>query len=369
VTICLQPGRYKLREPILMGPDQSGVTIEACGEGVVIEVADGAESAFVDGLVVATNTHDITLRGLRFRLPHIAAGQTGFSVGVRPYQCSGISVTECVFTFDDTREGPLFAAGIFAGGHCRGLDVRDCTFRAHGAEARPRAQRSFFGYVHAPSLRDDSKLTDAALTGAMLRQNVFSGLTAGMLTFAHLGEIHLEGNRLQSGDGGFWLFDAGSSRQPPKEVAEMFHEEIVWRGLLQAYRQPIPSGVTLEESATEVILRLHVADNTIDAAHEPSGSALLVWAAGAAFGGSAIVSANRMSNSSCKAPTTFLGRLYIASVTGNVIVNHGAEQREARRSLHIVDDDDPHLYSFTGNVMAGKDNVPVRWAPMNECGS
>jgi Family of unknown function (DUF6519) len=368
-TICLQPGRYALQKPLRLGRDHAGLTIEACCEGVVIEAAPGAEEAFAHGLIVLTHAHDVTLRGLSFHPPRapLTAGadddETAFAIAVRPLGCGGLRVKECVFSFADTGKGPVRGAGIFAAGHCRGIEVVDCSFRADGP---PRGERTLFGFLHARALHrgsDGERAAEATLTSAWFRQNVFTGLTAGVLASGDLGEIRIDGNRVHGGDGGFWLFDPSLAAEA--EAEQMFREEGLLRTLLRAHRQLVTLEYIAEDAPPPVTLRLHLTDNTIETARDPSGSALRVWAAGAESGATAVVGGNRMINASCDAPTAVIGRLYAASITGNVIMNYG-EKREDHWSLRIFPEKAPGLYAVTGNVLVGTDDLPHHWADMNE---
>lgn len=146
ITLCLAPGVSALPKSLVMGPEHSNLTIEACHDGAVIRTAQGAENNFLQGLVILNRANNVTFRGLRFELPQApfaaaggslasfgqpaAAGVSGaivedlfVSIGLRPVHCALLRVQDCLFRFTVTRNKDCFGVGIFAASECWGLKL------------------------------------------------------------------------------------------------------------------------------------------------------------------------------------------------------------------------------------------------------
>jgi hypothetical protein len=244
VTICLMPGEYRLGSPLELFPDNEGLTIEGCHDGAVLRAADGAESNFLQGLVVINRADDVTLRNLRFRLPLVRFADAGgklaglssaeatkrglapktliASIGVRPIHCATLTIEDCLFRFVVAPEETTLGVGVFAGSECWGLRLRDNRF-VHDDESLRVDEPPFrflIGYAVTPSSEIAGKQRNvgvpALLHDGTIRNNVFHGLAAAGLVFGKLGEIRLQDNSVRDGHLGFvlaateWL--AASSR-------------------------------------------------------------------------------------------------------------------------------------------------------------
>jgi hypothetical protein len=152
--ICFAAGTYNLPAPLALGTAHSNITLKACQPGtVIIQAQAGKEDLFRDGLVVLESANNITLKGLQFLIPWMsfpslnnflfagmppssldttvagALSSLTISIGVRPVNCSSLTVENCQFTFAQPNEGSiLYGVGIFAGGKCEGLQLTGNTF-------------------------------------------------------------------------------------------------------------------------------------------------------------------------------------------------------------------------------------------------
>src|SRR5262249_56376772 len=79
-TICLAPGEYVLEGPIRLGPQHTGLTIEACHGDAVLTADTKALRSFAQGLIVLDHANEITLDGLRFHLPRIPFEEAGLKL-------------------------------------------------------------------------------------------------------------------------------------------------------------------------------------------------------------------------------------------------------------------------------------------------
>ena len=247
-TICLAPGTYALPEPLQLGKEHSGLTIEACHGPAVLQAAAGAESEFYDGLVVLVHANEVTLRGLHFRLPQVplvrlrAAAlkgtitwlrqafasrfqRTNVSIGVRPLHCARLTIEECQFRFTLAEGQDVFAAGIFAGSECWGFTAHGNWF-VHDEEYMHESgmARVLVGYLLSPSNIEEKAgagrggATRTGITGfiptllddASFRDNHFSGLSAAALVYGDCGIVRIEDNTVRLCEFGFVFFSLRS---------------------------------------------------------------------------------------------------------------------------------------------------------------
>jgi hypothetical protein len=344
VNICLAPGTYPLPGPLRLGPQHSGLTLEGCPKGAVIvaDVSGGSDPAlFAQGMIVMTEASSVTIRDIAFQLPLLPAvtwgslltGQglpdlmstvegrwpgTGLaeqmtiSIGIRPVNCSLLTVERCAFDFPQpvlavdpgpgsgslsmastpssasmafraadvasltgrpvaqaAREavppgggaaqsptptrlpidippgifkpppGPkaapfagLFGAGIFAGGYCSGIVVRENVFTGPGEST---ALQGLFGYLHATSLIPQEgptgSILPAVLAGSFVG-NAFSGLYAAVGVFANWQSVEVSGNTVTECGVGFAFI-------APR-----------WAAAAQVFPTLVPGGLTNVSSPT-----------------------------------------------------------------------------------------------------------------------
>ena len=187
ITFCLEPGTYSLPRPLVLTRGHSGVTIKACGPGVVIEPVDPAGRQFLLGLLILDQPDDFELRGVELHLPlapfaltaaqRKAAGaallsdrrslasaflsRLGLSLGVYLAGGGGAAIRDCTFVFPPAGDG-VFGAGVFAVGSVDGLELEGNRFEANQpdpttltqltgsleADNRPQLR---YGYLQIPS--------------------------------------------------------------------------------------------------------------------------------------------------------------------------------------------------------------------------
>jgi hypothetical protein len=238
-TICLMPGVYELPAPLRIGPGNANLTIEGHNEGVVLRAAPGREPQFLQGLVVLEGVTGVTLRSLELDLPlvslesagaqagglrsNMVAGVLGpllrdliVSIGIRPVECTRLTVEACSFQFRVPAERDVFAAGIFAGGSTSGLRLHRSRFARVGSDNRVagRPYRVLAGCLLASSVEVTNTAgapaaVPATLDDASVRDNSFDGLGAAVLALATLGTIRIEDNTVVRSNAGFLLIWPG----------------------------------------------------------------------------------------------------------------------------------------------------------------
>lgn len=70
-SVALRAGTYTLSAPLALGQQHSGLTLEACGPGVVLAANAANLAVFRFGLVVMNQASNVTLRGLTFTIPNV----------------------------------------------------------------------------------------------------------------------------------------------------------------------------------------------------------------------------------------------------------------------------------------------------------
>ena len=373
VTIDLMPGRYAIDAPIALGRRHANLTIQAVRGRAELAAAEFEPARFSRGLMHLDGADGVTLRGLDFELPEAVFGHAisaelvefdrgthterivrelhtiRLSAGLRLGDCANLTLEHCRFDFAHGRAGRhqmiVFGGCILATGMVSGLSVQNCTFRAHDLN-RNEGSHLLFGYLHAPHAGDASAMLSrataepeiiftqagpethrASLTDATFRGNSFHGLTAAVLIHGNAGQLRHEANQVSDSYGGFWIFalnglpvelTAGGSRERilapvPRDPA--LYWALALTRCLRPSRQP------RQHDGRPWAFHCQFRDNTADV----MSTALIVWHAEGDGGGSSIVNANRLASAMATKPTGAMVGVALASVTGNVLVNHARE--------------------------------------------
>lgn len=220
--VCFSRGTYQLTSPIVMTSDHAGITLEGIDPqvSVTLEIAQGSESQFSQGLVVLGNTFDIALRNLTFLVRAIPLAQlpdvqkafgnaqgapSAIGIGVRVVNGDNILVERCSFLVS----GEL-AVGVFFGGETL-VDVKDCRFSGRMLSTNA-AKSNPVGILLASStqftLGANATITKPSLLLASysgsLTGNTFQGLRACALIAADFEDaIRLEHNEVSQAYFGF----------------------------------------------------------------------------------------------------------------------------------------------------------------------
>lgn len=231
-TICLMPGVYFLREPLVLGAEHSKLTLSGCQDGVILQAEKGFEKAFLDGLIVLNQADEVTFRFLRFHLPQApvsyknltqinAALKTSdregpsllnlnVSIGVRALHCALLNFEDCLFRYSLPQTENVWGGGIFANSECWGLTVKSCRFlhdedyllKTHEATG---LWRILSGFVLTPAFQQKKKGTNAHTTTVVLpllqdacfENNLFSGLTFATFIYSDTGILEFRRNTVR----------------------------------------------------------------------------------------------------------------------------------------------------------------------------
>lgn len=195
VTICLTPSDtpYSLPAPLQLGREHSNLTLKSCNGGVTIQAMAGQEDKFLQGLIVLNQADNVTLSGLQFNLPLTPLAPAGgilstirtilrpfggvfphVSVGIRPVDCSGLTIRDCLFIFStdsdpNIADSAITGYGILASGTVEGLTVKGNTFERLGPIQTPGGvpSRFFAGFNLNPTTQFTSRLSDTSITDTL----------------------------------------------------------------------------------------------------------------------------------------------------------------------------------------------------------
>ncbi len=250
VAICLAPGTYTLPEPLILGPGLDGITLRACGDGVILQASSKPGPRFTLGLIAVQGLDSVTISGIDLVAPYVPfappqdsfAGLPGanqdlfksYSIGLKvaiaisAADATGLTVQDCTFAFRRTSEADIFGAAVFATGTMTGLALTGCTFISDNV--RPKVPfydlaagnpveipyQPVFGYLQVPSFPGHGVKAEAGapvLHDAAIERCTFQGVTVPVLVMAQLGTLRVDQNIVRDCYGGFWLVSLASAAQ------------------------------------------------------------------------------------------------------------------------------------------------------------
>src|SRR5262245_47907540 len=157
ITITLQPGTYTLPAPLKLGAEFSGITLQAGGEGAVLQGPPTPKDEFVHGLITIRDATWVTIRGIDLAPPQVrmSPSEHSFSglhprnghllrefsrglhvaIGISVRGSVGLTVDGCTFDLPDPDRENSFAAAIFTAGVMDDLTITGSTFQVGRASA------------------------------------------------------------------------------------------------------------------------------------------------------------------------------------------------------------------------------------------
>lgn len=292
--ICLMPGTYSLSQPLYF--KSSNIGLKACQEGTVfIQAQAGQESKFADGLVVLDNVANVSLRGIHFALPavpftapaslfagvpvvslgtvQLVVNNLVVSIGVRPVNCSGLTIENCEFEFTGFEAGvsnqnaQLFGVGIFASGQSSDWRITGNTFefantptignfmagvllapqvtfntprqlQTGGTLPQPGGANIFTGGTSTANLAVlGGTMLPSSLDEAVFERNSFSGLTIATLVMSVAEAVRFTQNEIVNCVAGIWLLSPLQADTIPFDP-----NSVALAGLSIAMGYPLPQG-------------------------------------------------------------------------------------------------------------------------------
>ncbi len=95
-SVALLPGTYTLPQPLLLLAQHSGLTLEACGPGVVLTASASNLTAFLFGMIVLDAAANVIVRGLSFTIPNVLVPQSTNAAGVTTTGTSAVAANTAV---------------------------------------------------------------------------------------------------------------------------------------------------------------------------------------------------------------------------------------------------------------------------------
>jgi hypothetical protein len=249
LKVCFAPGTYTLAGPLVLGPEYSGISLEACRPGVVFEAGADPGIEFVLGLIVILGAQRVSITGIGFKLPEVpvqtaresfaALGEADttnanrtileafanaleVAIGISAGNAANLRIENCAFEVQLQGGGAdtsLFSAAVLAGGQMTGLQLTDCTFTGLSLDIVPfydlaagrapaGSYQLIFGYLQMASSQAGSQ---GVLHDAAIKDCLFQGLTVPALAMDRLGDLRLQDNTVRDCYGGFWLYALAES--------------------------------------------------------------------------------------------------------------------------------------------------------------
>jgi hypothetical protein len=247
LRVCFAPGTYTLSGPLVLGPEYSGISLEGCGPGVVLEAPADPGADFVLGLIVILGAQQVSITGIDIKLPAVVfqpdresfaalaeadttnanraileafTSAVEVAVGISAADAADLRIKGCTFEVQESSmDASLFSAAVLAGGQMTGLRLTGCTFTGlspdivpfYGLDTGQAAAGSYqltFGYLQMASSQAESQ---SVLHDAMIEDCLFQGITVPVLAMDRLGDLRLQDNTVRDCYGGFWLLSLAES--------------------------------------------------------------------------------------------------------------------------------------------------------------
>jgi hypothetical protein len=201
VRVCFKPGRYALDAPLVLTKEFAGVTLHGCGAVTLGASEKAPAGTFLDGLIVVAGCERVTISGIHFSPPGLAAlsqfkargvpppvldtlknteGDFRTAVAVRAASAPHLRVEDCTFAFPASTDSGVFAPGVFAHGNCTGFRLLNCRWdepRKGGTVADPNA-----GQLKAAS-QTNLKLLGSAIHSYFSTMNKFAPTLGDLIPY------------------------------------------------------------------------------------------------------------------------------------------------------------------------------------------
>jgi hypothetical protein len=209
-ALSLQPGTYVLAAPLQLTAKHEWLTLEGCGDGVVLQADPGSIATFRTGMFSLQQAAGVTLRRLLLEMPEVVISTTGdvpqeALIGANAIGCTGLTIEACRFVFAPNPKATVIGVGLVASGDCQGLAVRRCEFACTTMSGTPA--RTILGVVVNTGAAG-TRLDDAEISG-----NLFTGLGIAFAAFSGpgLGLVRCRDNRVRRCDGGLYFLSTGAT--------------------------------------------------------------------------------------------------------------------------------------------------------------
>jgi hypothetical protein len=198
--LLLRPGIYTLAAPLTLTQKHERLSLEGCGDGVILQADAQNIDAFRSGAVLIQSAAGVRLSQLVLRLPLVAVTIGDLKVivmnGVRATASPQLTIEDCTFAFAPGDKTPIAGGALIASSDCTNLTVRGNRFICGGNIAETRDTAAVL-----ISAGDNQ----APLDGCDISDNLFAGLALPVGILGPMGLVRCCDNRVRQCAGGFYF--------------------------------------------------------------------------------------------------------------------------------------------------------------------
>jgi hypothetical protein len=198
--LLLRPGIYTLARPLTLTQKHERLSLEGCGDGVVLQADLQNPDAFRNGAISIQSAAGVRLSQLVLLLPlvpvTIGTAQVNVMNGVQATASPHLTIEGCTFSFAPGDKTLIAGGALAVASDCTDLTVRGNSFVCGGNIAETR---STFGVLITAGDNqvplDDCEISD----------NLFAGLGVAVALVGPIGLLRCCDNRVRQCAGGFYF--------------------------------------------------------------------------------------------------------------------------------------------------------------------
>ncbi len=256
--LSLCPGVYMLAAPLTLTQKHEHLTLEGCGDGVVLRADPEQIQAFRGGMILIKQATGIRLSGLVFELPIVPAtvGNVQYNVmnGTNATASPRLIIEDCTFAFAPGDKTLVVGGAVVATSDCTDLTMRGNRFVCGGNTAETR---NTFG-VLVTGASNAPPLDDCEVSG-----NLFAGLGLAVGMLGATGLVCCCDNRVRQCAGGFYFllmsnalaggFAERAARDAAMEATHLPTSPAVLASIADSVRQAIEQAGARSGAAADVL--------------------------------------------------------------------------------------------------------------------
>ena len=198
--LLLRPGVYTLAAPLTLTQKHARLSLEGCGDGVILQADAQNIDAFRGGAILIQSAAGVRLSQLELRLPAVPVTLGDIQVivmnGVKATASPHLTIADCTFAFAPGDKTLIGGGALTASSDCSSLTVRRNRFVCGGNIAETRSTLGVLitaGDNQAPL--DDCDISD----------NLFAGLGLPVGALGQFGLVRCCDNRVRQCAAGLFL--------------------------------------------------------------------------------------------------------------------------------------------------------------------
>jgi hypothetical protein len=200
--LLLRPGIYTLAAPLTLTQKHARLSLEGCGDGVILQADPQNIDAFRGGAILIQSAAGVRLSELVLRLPSVPVTIGNIQVivtnGVRATASPHLTIEDCTFAFAPGDKTPIGGSAVTASSDCTSLTVRRNRFVCGGNMAETL---STFGVLITAGASDNP----TPLDDYDISDNLFAGLGLPVGALGPFGLVRCCDNRVRQCAAGLFL--------------------------------------------------------------------------------------------------------------------------------------------------------------------